>query len=206
VHPLRHTPPGSGGLGKKVASRVHRARKPRTLIFGLLGGVVLAMPGILSVTAAETATAFNDPVSYCKAVGDIDAPDAAYKGPVLPDWMVAALYTLQETKAQKSSGVDPKRAIVWRCMGRAVWACVQDNSPICGKANQSNIPTSAMREFCAGQPNAEVIPLSVIGHENPMIYDWACKGKEPTAGRQIFKVDAQGYPSELWKKIAPGSR
>jgi len=157
VHPLRHTPPGSGRLGKKVASRVHRARKPRTLIFGLLGGVVLAMPGILSVTAAETATAFNDPVSYCKAVGGIDAPDAAYKGPVLPDWMVAALYTLQEIKAQKSSGVDPKRAVVWRCIGRAVWACVQPNSPICGKANQSNIPTSAMREFCAGQPNAEVI-------------------------------------------------
>jgi hypothetical protein len=46
----------------------------------------------------------------------------------------------------------------------------------------------------------------VIGHENPMIYDWACKGKEPTAGRQIFKVDAQGYASGLWKKIAPGSK
>jgi hypothetical protein len=179
--------------------------KPRTLIFGLLGGVVLAMPGIRSAAWAQKDTAFNEPVSYCKAVGDIDAPDATYKGPAVPDWMVAALYTAQEIKAQKSSGVDPKRAVVWRCMGRAVWACVQGNSPICGKANQSNIPTSAMREFCAGQPNAEVIPLSVIGHENPMIYDWACKGKEPTAGRQIFKVDAQDYPSELWKKIALGA-
>jgi len=80
--------------------------KPRTLIFGLLGGVVLAMPGIRSAAWAQRDTAFNEPVSYCKAVGDIDAPDAT---------------------------------------------------------------------------------------------------KEPTAGRQIFKVDAQDYPSELWKKIALGA-
>jgi hypothetical protein len=164
------------------------------------------MPGIVSVASAETAAAFNDPVSYCKTVGAIDTPDAKYKGPAVPDWMVAALYTPQEIKAQKSSGIDPKRAVVWRCMGVVVWACVQGNSPICGKANQSKIPTSAMREFCAGQPNAEVIPLSVIGHENPMIYDWACKGKEPAAACQILKVDARGYPSELWKKIGPGGK
>jgi hypothetical protein len=61
----------------------------------------------------------------------------------------------------------------------------------------------AMREFCVGQPNAEVIPLSVIGHENPMIYDWSCKGKKPAIARQIFTVDARGFPAELWKEIAP---
>jgi hypothetical protein len=44
-----------------------------------------------------------------------------------------------------------------------------------------------MREFCAGQPNAEVIPLVVIGHENPMIYDWTCKGKEPAVTRQNLR-------------------
>jgi hypothetical protein len=80
--------------------------KPRTLIFGLLGGVVLAMSGIRSAAWAQKDTAFNEPVSYCKAVGDINAPDAT---------------------------------------------------------------------------------------------------KEATAGRQIFKVDAQDYPSELWKKIALGA-
>jgi hypothetical protein len=88
-------------------------------------------------------------------------------------------------------------------MGGKVFACVQGNSPICGKANQEMAPTKAMREFCAGQPNAEVIPLSVIGHENPMIYDWSCKGKKPAIARQIFTVDARGFPSELWKDIAP---
>jgi hypothetical protein len=53
------------------------------------------MPGIVSVASAETAAAFNDPVSYCKTVGAIDTPDAKYKGPAVPDWMVAALYTPQ---------------------------------------------------------------------------------------------------------------
>jgi len=89
--------------------------------------------------AADTTGAFNDPMSYCKAVGAIDAPDAKYKGPAVPDWMVAALYTPQEIKAQKSSGVDPKRAVVWRCMSGGVWACVQGNSPICGKANRATL-------------------------------------------------------------------
>jgi hypothetical protein len=149
--------------------------------------------------AADTTGAFNDPMSYCKAVGAIDAPDAKYTA--VPDWMVAALYTPQEIKAQKSSGVDPKRAVVWRCMGLRA-----RQQPDLRQGEPSNTPTKAMREFCASQPNAEVIPLSVIGHENPMIYDWACKGKEPTVTRQIFKVDAQGYPSELWKQIAPGGK
>ena len=52
-------------------------------------------------------------------------------------------------------------------------------------------------------PNSTVIPLSVIGHENPMIFDWSCHGKEPKAGREIFKVDAQGYPAELWESVSP---
>ena len=177
----------------------------RLPILGSLAGLAVSLQCFIGtpVLAADKPAAFNDPAPYCKAVGAIDAPDAAYKGPAVPDWMVAALYTPEEIKAQKSSGVDPRRAIAWRCMGGAVWACVQGNAPICGKANQDKIPTKAMREFCAGQPNAEVIPLVVIGHENPMIYDWTCKGKEPVIARQIFKVDAQGYPSELWKAIAP---
>ena len=117
--------------------------------------------------------------------------------------MVAALYSKEELKAQKASKVDPARAVVWRCMQGKVWACVQGNSPICGKANQEMRPSKAMGEFCTDQPGAEVIPLAVIGHENPMIYDWSCKGKKPAIARQIFTVDARGFPAELWKEIAP---
>jgi hypothetical protein len=74
-------------------------------------------------------------------------------------------------------------------MGGKIWPCVQ------GNANQDKTPTQAMREFYASQPNAEVIP--------PMIYDWTCKGKQPTITKQIFTVDARGFPAELWKAIAP---
>jgi hypothetical protein len=169
----------------------------RVLSFGLSAGLLLLAP------AYATNTPLAEPGPYCQTVGNIDAPDARYTGPKVPDWMIAALYSNDEIKAQKKSKVDPARAVVWRCMGGKVWGCVQGNAPICGKANQEMKPTAAMREFCSGQPNAEVIPLVVIGHENPMIYDWTCKGKKPAIARQIFTVDAQGFPVELWKEIAP---
>jgi len=163
--------------------------------------LALFVLGLASGWAADKP--FTDAVAFCQAVSTVDAPDARYAGPAVPDWMVGALYSKDELKAQKKAKVDPARAVVWRYMGGKVFACVQGNSPICGKANQEMAPTKAMREFCAGQPNAEVIPLSVIGHENPMIYDWQCKGKKPAIARQIFTVDARGFPSELWKDIAP---
>jgi hypothetical protein len=164
--------------------------------------------GLLASFAAPAQAAdkpFTEAAAYCQAAGNADAPDARYAGPAVPDWMIGALYTQDEIKAQKKAKVDPARAIVWRCMGGKVWACVQGNSPICGKAKQEMAPTKAMREFCAGQPNAEVIPLSVIGHDHPMIYDWSCRGKKPAIARQIFTVDARGYPAELWKEIAPAN-
>ena len=30
-----------------------------------------------------------------------------------------------------------------------------------------------------------------------------CRGTKPAIARQIFTVDARGYPVELWKEIAP---
>ena len=165
--------------------------------------LLVSLISVLVVSQARADTQFTDAVAYCAAVGNIDAPDARYTGAKVPDWMVTALYTKDEIKAQKKSKVDPARAVVWRCMGGKVWGCVQGNAPICGKANREMKPTAAMREFCASQPNADVIPLSVIGHENPMIFDWSCRGKKPAIARQIFSVDARGFPSELWKEIAP---
>jgi hypothetical protein len=149
---------------------------------------------------------FMDPVEYCKAKGTLDAPDATYAGPAVPDWMVTALYDPEEIAAQKVAGVDVRRSVVWRCMQGEVFGCVQTNSPICGKANVNQTPTTAMVEFCASQPNASVIPLSVIGHENPMIFEWTCRGRRPTITRQIFQLDGRGFPSDLWKEISPQQR
>ena len=165
---------------------------------------LVSMAELLGLQPArgEAGAASTDPVAYCTSVGTIDAPDAKYEGPAVPDWMVAKAYPPEAIKAQKSAGMDPAKTIVWRCASGAVLMCVQGNSPHCGKASTSKTSTKAMQEFCATTPNAEVIPLSVIGHENPMIYDWGCHGKQPVAKGQIFKVDAQGYPAELWQTVS----
>ena len=154
-------------------------------------------------TRAEDQPALSDPLPYCKAVGTIDALDAKYKGPPVPDWMVAKAYPPEAIKAQRDTGMDPAKSIVWRCAAGAVLICVQGNSPQCGKASTSRAPTRAMQDFCKMTPNAEVIPLSVIGHENPMIFEWVCRGKQASIKRQIFKVDAQGFPAELWQQVSP---
>jgi hypothetical protein len=165
--------------------------------------LLFALPVLVLISPAHAAhTTLADPVAYCQAVANADAPDARYAGPRVPDWMIAALYSKDELKAQKKAKLDPARAVAWRCMGGKILACVQGNTPICGKANQEMKPSAAMRAFCTGKPNADVIPLSVIGHENPMIYDWTCRGTKPAIARQIFTVDARGFPAELWKEIA----
>ena len=45
--------------------------------------MLLAAPVLLAVSPvfAQTAQTYSAPVSYCKAVGTIDEPDARYAGP-----------------------------------------------------------------------------------------------------------------------------
>ena len=74
---------------------------------------LLAASGCLAAPQAGAAPS-ADAAAYCKAAGDIDVPGKAYTGPAVPGWMVPALYTPQEIKAQTQAGVDPARAIVWR--------------------------------------------------------------------------------------------
>jgi hypothetical protein len=66
--------------------------------------VVALLAAFLTLSAAKAATpgGLDDPVAYCQAVGTIDAPDAKYKGPAVPDWMVAKAYPPEAIKAQKT--------------------------------------------------------------------------------------------------------
>jgi len=99
--------------------------KVPTLIFSVLAGFAFFSQCLAPAHAADASAPFVDPVAYCKAVGAVDAPDARYTEPAVPDWMVAALYSIEEIKAQKSAKVDPARAVVWRCMQGKVYGCVQ---------------------------------------------------------------------------------
>jgi hypothetical protein len=90
----------------------------RVWTFGLLGGLLL----LASAYAADPA--FADAAPYCLAIGNADAPDARYTGPKVPDWMVAALYSKDELKAQKKAKLDPARAVCG-----AAWAA--ESLPAC---------------------------------------------------------------------------
>ena len=47
---------------------------------------VLVLAALLTLSAVRAETgALNDPVAYCQAAGTLDAPDAKYKGPAVPD-------------------------------------------------------------------------------------------------------------------------
>src|SRR6476619_5508935 len=109
--------------------------------------VVALLAAFLTLSAAKAATpgGFDDPVACCQAVGTIDAPDAKYKGPAVPDWMVKKAYPPEAIKAQKDAGMDPKRAIVWRCASGAVLMCVQGNAPQCGKRARARLPPRRCR-------------------------------------------------------------
>ena len=81
--------------------------------------VLVLAAALLTLSAARAETgALNDPVAYCQAVGTLDAPDAKYKGPAVPDWMVKKAYPPEAIEAQKDAGMDPKRSIVWRSPAR----------------------------------------------------------------------------------------
>jgi hypothetical protein len=150
---------------------------------------------IAASVAARAAETYPNVFDYCAAVGTIDQADVRFTG-VLPDFKVAKLFDV-------APGALHEGAFVWRCMNGAVWVCAQLNSPICGKANISRVPTKAMTDYCQLDPDSAVIPMVVMGQEHPPAYDWACRQSVATVTRQLFTPDARGYPPDLWKRLAP---
>jgi len=153
-------------------------------------------------TAGASQSKFDDPFDYCAAVGTIDAPDARYTGPEVPEAIIKGL----RKKLDMPDDVPTEwvsQGTVWRCMDGKVWACfVGANIPCTAKANTSQTPTSEMVDFCKEQPNAEVIPASVTGHET--VYEWRCEDGTPKIVRQVFETDARGFIADFWYEISPG--
>lgn len=176
------------------------------LIVGLLVGACVPIPATplaasTSAPAAANAAALADPWGYCAAAQTIDAPDARYTGPAMPETLAAGLQFAITGKAEA-----PAPSILgnsfWRCMGGKVYACtVGANLPCRSKANTGTTPTDAMNGFCKEQPNADFIPMYVTGHDT--IYEWACKDGAAQAGKQIAEVDAQGFIAGIWHEIPP---
>lgn len=143
---------------------------------------------------------FDDPFAYCAAVGTIDAPDGRYIGPKLPESVIEAMIRQGIISRQASAEFGPHAT--WRCMSGKVWACTFGaNLPCLEKADESRIPTRAMREFCAAHPAEEAIPAAVTGRAT--VYAWGCAANRPRIVKRLFSRDPQSYLNAFWHELAP---
>ena len=152
---------------------------------------------------AQTTDTYRDPFAYCAAVDTIDAPDARYDGPAVPDVIATTLrddvFETPDTPLEVY-----QRGTYWRCMERVVYACnVGANLPCLEKADTSTVPSQGMSDFCAQNADSDFIPAYVTGRAT--VYEWACEGTTPIAGAPTSAVDSQGYLADYWHPIQPDS-
>lgn len=165
----------------------------------LVASVALLCAALPAASGAEES--FDDPFAYCRAVGTIDAPDARYKGPALPESIVRGLMKAFGAPADAPLAAF-ERGTSWRCMDGTVYACnVGANLPCTEKPDPDPSPTDAMRSYCAENPDSDFIPMYVTGHAT--IYSWSCAGKEPRRGARTGELDPRGYIASIWHRIPP---
>ncbi len=153
-----------------------------------------------SVSGAQ-GTTYTDPFAYCAAVGTIDAPDARYTGPQVPDVVVQGLQAALQRPADTAPG-GLRTGSSWRCMEGQVYACwTGANLPCQEQANTSQTPTTAMADYCRANADAAMIPGFVTGGST--IYEWRCQNGVATPGRQVWQVDARGFIADIWHAISP---
>jgi putative hemolysin len=145
-------------------------------------------------------SSYDNPFAYCAAVGTIDSPDGRYNGARIPDSIVQGMIRQGIVPADAPQAF--KRNAVWRCMHHSVWVChFGANIPCLEKADRSQVPTSAMADYCKTNPAADNIPAAVTGRAT--VYEWGCKRGKPQVARQLFKSDPQGYLAKFWYKLSP---
>jgi hypothetical protein len=164
----------------------------------LLGVTACSMTDANSPGNAETI--YTDPFAYCAAVGTLDTPGERYTGPAVPDEVIAG-YKNAAGLTDSSEPLDVFReTTIWRCMDGAVMVCNYGANLACdAQANTDRTPTQAMQDYCAQNPDADFIPMSVTGHET--IYNWACDGEMAVAGEAFDQPDAAGFLSRIWYVI-----
>ena len=131
-------------------------------------------------------------------MGTIDAPDAAYTGPQVPESVANGLQVALNAPETPLSVLEGGSS--WRCMNGDVYACfIGANLPCDARANTDRTPTQDETDFCQQNPDSEFIPAVVTGRET--VFEWRCREGTPEIVRQVFQPDAQGFLSEIWYKI-----
>ncbi|MDN5864466.1 MAG: hypothetical protein L0I62_04535 [Gammaproteobacteria bacterium] len=160
---------------------------------------------VVPATAVQSEASYDNVFAYCRAVGTIDRPDARYTGANPPPAVIAGLIEAFHAPPSASRTQVFTLSTSWRCMDGHVYACtVGANLPCQAQANTRRTPTEAENEYCAANPDAGFIPMSVTGHNT--VYDWRCEGAKAVAGKQLSEVDERGYIADIWYRIpAPAS-
>jgi len=150
------------------------------------GVTVLLFSALLVWGSAMTARPVHAAPAYC--------PNPAHSRPanVPPDLVpaVAAAFNIDKDAA-------PNTAFV-RCVGAKLMGCYVGANLDCDKANTRRALPGATA-WCRQNPGATNIPMAATGHAT--IYEWSCKGRRAVAGKQVMKVDRQGYIADNWKVI-----
>jgi hypothetical protein len=164
-------------------------------------GAVLGPLAQLVATPGLADAGFADPFTYCAAVGTVDAPDARYTGPKMPEAVVRGLRAALHLPAEAPNAPLARNA-VWRCVDGKVYACtVGANLPCSEKADTGRQPGAALVDFCRQNPDAELIPMAVTGRAT--VFAWRCAGERPAIVRQFARPDAAGYLADIWYRIDP---
>jgi len=166
--------------------------------------LVILVSGTRVLFATNRATpkaTYSDPFAYCAAVGTVDAPDARYAGPEMPESIALGL---RKAFGVPDAPLEPfLRNSFWRCMGGKVYACtVGANLPCQEKADISREPSEGMSDFCEENPQSDVIPAAVTGRAT--VYLWRCDEGEPEIVRQVAEPDQRGFLANFWYEIEPG--
>lgn len=145
---------------------------------------------------------YDDPFTYCAAVGTIDMPDARYTGPKISEEIINGF----KAAAGLESSTEPMdmfmKTTIWRCMDHQVYACnFGANLPCDSKANISQTPSPAMEEYCRTNLDSEFIPMSETGHDT--VYSWHCVKDRPEVLEQLGEVDVAGFLAQIWYPIRP---
>jgi hypothetical protein len=152
-----------------------------------------------AVVANPEQPVYDDPFTYCAAIGTIDTPNEQYTGPKMPDSIVEGM--LKQGIVSSDAPLEFQKNAVWRCMDHSVWVChFGANLPCLEKADTSKVATSAMEDFCKASPTAESIPAVVTGRAT--VFEWKCNAGKPEIVRQVFQVDHQGYLANFWYKLS----
>ncbi len=183
----------------KKAKGISAARNVRARALAL-------MIGLTTVCASAPARAadapFQDPWSYCKAVGTIDKADARYGGPAFPEPIVKVLQEKFKAKPRKPSVEEYQKNSFWRCMDGKVYTCtIGANIPCQEKADTSQTPSAGMVDYCKTNPVEDYIPAFVTGRAT--VYLWSCTDGKPRIVRELTKPDAAGYLSNVWYEVPP---